>query len=112
MESAEPPAQALHDADGSSKEQRKTMTAIARELFGLHLGHRDQGRSGLQATNGGMTRTERTKAKTFQIRKKQKTNQPMNNVIQFEDRVSRSRSKHEGEILRFPMRQAQPDSRC
>src|SRR6185437_6621177 len=26
-----------------------------------------------------------------------KTNQPMNNAIQLEDRVSRSRSKHEGE---------------
>jgi hypothetical protein len=44
-----------------------------------------------------MKGTERTKAKTFQIRKKQKTNQPMNNVIQIEDRVSRRRSKHEGE---------------
>jgi hypothetical protein len=51
----------------------------------------------VQATNGGMTRAERTKAKTFQIRKRQKTNQPMNNVIQIEDRISRSRSKHEGE---------------
>jgi len=54
------------------KEQRKTMTAIARETVGLYLGHRDQGRSGLQATNDGMKGTERTKAKTFQIRKKQK----------------------------------------
>jgi hypothetical protein len=44
-----------------------------------------------------MKGTERTKAKTFQIRKKQKTNQSMNNVIQIEDRVSRRRSKHEGE---------------
>src|ERR1017187_6382733 len=31
------------------------------------------------------------------LKEKAKTNQPMNNVIQFEDRVSRSRSKHEGE---------------
>src|SRR5580698_6525189 len=30
-------------------------------------------------------------------KKKTKTNQLMNNVIQLEDRVSRSRSKHEGE---------------
>jgi hypothetical protein len=44
-----------------------------------------------------MTGTERTKAKTFQIRKKAKTIQLMNNVIQIEDRVSRSQSKHEGE---------------
>jgi hypothetical protein len=35
-----------------------------------------------------MTETERTKAKT---------NRPMNSVIQIEDRISRSRSKHEGE---------------
>ncbi len=32
-------------------------------------------------------------------------------AIQLEDRVSRSRSKHEGESSFFPMRQALPDSR-
>jgi hypothetical protein len=36
-----------------------------------------------------MKGTERTKAKTFQNKEKAKTNQPMNNVIQIEDRVSR-----------------------
>ena len=81
----------------AGKDQRKTMTAIARELLGFIWAIANQGRSCVQATNGGMTRAERTKAKTFQIRKRQKTNQPMNNVIQIEDRVSRSRSKHEGE---------------
>ena len=38
-----------------------------------------------------------TSSKDFPNKEKAKTNQPMNNVIQFEDRVSRSRSKHEGE---------------
>jgi hypothetical protein len=32
-------------------------------------------------------------------------------AIQLEDRVRRSRSKHEGESSFVPMRQAQPDSR-
>ena len=44
-----------------------------------------------------MTRTEKTKAKNFPKKEKARTIQAMNNVIQFEDRVSRSRSKHEGE---------------
>jgi hypothetical protein len=37
---------------------------------------------------------EKTKPKTFQIGKKEQT---LNQAIQFEDRVSRSRGKHEGE---------------
>jgi hypothetical protein len=41
--------------------------------------------------------SQQAKAKTFQIGKKQKTLLRMNNIIQFEDKVSRSRSKHEGE---------------
>jgi hypothetical protein len=44
-----------------------------------------------------MTETEKTKTKTFPKRKKQKRSKPMNNGVQFEDRASRSRSKHEGE---------------
>jgi hypothetical protein len=44
-----------------------------------------------------MRGTERTKAKNFPNKEKAKTNRTMNNVIQLEDRVSRSRSKHEGE---------------
>ena len=39
----------------------------------------------------------KNKSKTFPNKEKAKTNQPMNNAIQLEDRVSRSRSKHEGE---------------
>ena len=39
----------------------------------------------------------KNKSKDFPNKEKAKTNQPMNNVIQIEDRVSRSRSKHEGE---------------
>jgi hypothetical protein len=41
-----------------------------------------------------VTRTEKTKLSN---KEKAKTIQPMSNVIQLEDRVSRSRSKHEGE---------------
>jgi hypothetical protein len=44
-----------------------------------------------------MTGTERTKAKNFPNKENTKTDQSMNNAIQFEDRVSGSRSKHEGE---------------
>jgi hypothetical protein len=43
-----------------------------------------------------MTGTK-SKNKNFPNKEKAKTDQPMNNAIQFEDRVSRSRSKHEGE---------------
>ena len=97
MESAESPAQALHDPDGLRQGAEKDHDGDRTRTVGLYLGHRDQGRSGLQATNGGMKGTERTKAKDFPNKEKAKTNQPMNNVIQIEDRVSRSRSKHEGE---------------
>ena len=73
MESAEPSAQALHDADGSRQGTEKDHDGGRTRTVGLYLGHRDQGRSdGLQTTNGGMREIERTKAKTFQIRKKQK----------------------------------------
>jgi hypothetical protein len=44
-----------------------------------------------------MRGTERTKSKNFPNKEKAKTIQSMNNALQFEDRVSRSRSKHEGE---------------
>ncbi len=64
--------QALHNADGSRQGAEKDHDGDRTRTVGLYLGHRDQGRSGLQATNGGMKETERTKAKTFQIRKKQK----------------------------------------
>src|ERR1700691_594068 len=39
----------------------------------------------------------KNKSKDFPNKEKAKTIQPMNNALQFEDRVSRSRSKHEGE---------------
>src|ERR1700691_6373575 len=72
MESTEPPAQALHDADGSRQGGEKDHDGSRTRAVGLHLGHRDQRRSVVQTTTGGMRGTERTKAKTFQIRKKQK----------------------------------------
>jgi hypothetical protein len=49
---------------------------------------------------------EKQKQKPFLKRKKQKHRQSMKCAIQFEDKVSRSRSKHEGESSSFPMRQA------
>ncbi len=44
-----------------------------------------------------MTGTEKNKSKNFPNKKKTKTDQAMNNATQFKDRVSGSRSKHEGE---------------
>jgi transposase-like protein len=73
MEGAEPPAQALHEVDHGRQGSEEDHDGSRTRTAGLHLGHRNQGRSGgLQATNGGITGTERTKAKTFQIRKKQR----------------------------------------
>src|SRR5258708_6293741 len=63
MESAESSAQALYDADGSRQGAEKDHDGDRTRTVGLYLGHRDQGRSGLQATNGGMKGTERTNAK-------------------------------------------------
>jgi transcription elongation factor GreB len=81
---------------GGGKDQRKIMTAVGRELLGFiwAIGIKAEAQ---QATNGGLTKNRKTKAKTFQIMEKAKTNQPMNSIAQFEDRASRSRSKHEGE---------------
>ena len=45
MESAEPPAQALHEADGSRQGAEKDHDGDRTRTVGLHLGHRDQGRS-------------------------------------------------------------------
>ncbi len=61
MESAESPAQALHEADGSRQGSEKDHDRGRTRTVGLHLGHRDQGRSGLQATNGGMTEPKEQK---------------------------------------------------
>jgi hypothetical protein len=48
------------------------------------------------ATTGSITGTEREKAKAFQL-KKNKNKSAMNTIINFEDMVSCSRSKREGE---------------
>ena len=97
MEGAESAAQALHGADGAGKEQRKTMTAIGRRMHGFiwAIGIKAEGRP---ASNKGRHDEKRkNKNKNFPNKEKTKTEQPTNSVIQFEDRVSRSRSKHEGE---------------
>ena len=97
MESAEPSAQALHDADGSRQGAEKDHDGGRTRTVGLHLGHRDQGRSGRANNKWRHDGNRKNKSKDFPNKEKAKTNQPMNNVIQLEDRVSRSRSKHEGE---------------
>jgi hypothetical protein len=51
----------------------------------------------MHATNGRITGTERKKSKSFPNREKTRTIRAMNSIIQFEDKVSRSRSKREGE---------------
>ena len=79
------------------KEQRKTMTAIARELLGFiwAIGIKAEA---LPANNKWRHDEKRkNKTKNSPNKEKAKTHQPMNDVIQLEDRVSRSRSKHEGE---------------
>jgi hypothetical protein len=58
MESAEPSAQVLYAADGAREIIEKDHDRSGTRIVGLHLGHRDQGRSVMQATNGGMTITK------------------------------------------------------
>jgi hypothetical protein len=50
------------------------MTVIARELLGFIWAIGIKAEAACKQQNGGMARTERTKAKTFQRRKKQKPN--------------------------------------
>jgi transposase len=74
------------------------------------LGHRGQGRGGFHAAESGMTRTAKTKAKTFQIRKNKDKNTdeqryPIRGQSQPQPEQARRR------ILGGHLRQAQPDSR-
>ncbi len=73
------------------------MTAVARELLGFiwAIGIKAEARPASNKWRHDENR--KNKSKDFPNKEKAKTNQPMNNVIQLEDRVSRSRSKHEGE---------------
>ena len=61
MESTEPSAQALHGADGARQRTEKDHDGSGTRIVGLHLGHWDQSRSVLEATNGGMTITKEQK---------------------------------------------------
>ncbi len=61
MESTEPSAQTLHGADGARQRTEKDHDGSGTRIVGLHLGHRDQSRSVMQATNGGMTITKEQK---------------------------------------------------
>ncbi len=76
------------------KEQRKTMTAVARELLGFiwPSGSRPKRPANNNWRHEG---NRKNKGKNFPNKEKAKTIQPMNNALQFEDRVSRSRSQHE-----------------
>ncbi len=49
MEGAESPAQALHEADGGRQGSEKDHDRSRTRTAGLHLGHRNQGRSGLHS---------------------------------------------------------------
>jgi hypothetical protein len=55
----------------AGKEQRKIITAIGRELLGFIWAIGIKAEAAPHATNCSMTRTEHTKAKAFQIMKKQ-----------------------------------------
>lgn len=70
---------------------RKVMVAIGRELLGFiwAIGVKAE-----QACQQSLA-ARKTKAKTFPTREKTK---PLNDAIQLEDKVSRSRSKHEGKL--------------
>jgi hypothetical protein len=57
-----------------------------------------------------MTKPEKRETKALQ-QGKDKDRPTDEQTIQFEDRVSRSRSKHEGESSGVSLRQAQPNSR-
>jgi hypothetical protein len=93
------------------KEQRKTMTAVARELLGFLFFRYPSCRHLLLAAGFGLDPDGPDKSKNFPNKEKAKTNQPMNNVIQFEDRGQPQPEQAQRRILGFPMRQAQPDSR-
>ena len=61
MESTEPSAQRYMALMARGKEQRKTMTAVARELLGFIWAIGIKAEACLQATNGGMTITKEQK---------------------------------------------------
>ena len=104
MEGAESPVQALPETDhgrqGSEEGYNRSRTRTAR----IHMGDRHQGRGDFNTTKCCM----KTKAKTFPTREKAKT---LNNAIQLEDKVSCSRSKHEGEPSTGRLRQAYGQTR-
>jgi hypothetical protein len=79
---------------------------------GLHLGHRDQGGSGSQQQDGGLTKCKnksKAKAKTFQRMKKQKLTNEQQRPIRGQSQQQPEQARRR--ILVFSMRQAQPDSR-
>jgi hypothetical protein len=94
----------------AGKNHRKVMTAIARELLGFTwaIGIKAEAAAGKQQIAAWSGPKEQKQ--NFPNKEKAKTNRPMNNVIQFEDRVSRSRSKARRRTLGGHLRQAQPDS--
>ncbi len=82
------------------------MTAVGRELLGFIWAIGIKAEAVCKQPTGGMTRTERTKAKTFQIRKKQKRIQPMNNVTPTRGQGQPQPEQARRRILGGSMRQA------
>jgi transposase len=72
LEGADPAAEALQEADGGRQGQAEDHHRGGARTAGLRLGHRDQSGNGRQAADGGMTKSNSTKAraKTFPRRKK------------------------------------------
>jgi transposase len=67
LESAEPPTPPLYEADGCRQGPEEDHNGDRTRTHWFYLGHRNQSRScSLQATSGGMTKTEKTKPKAFQ----------------------------------------------
>src|SRR6201993_1357045 len=90
MEGTESPAQALHETDHGRQGSQEDHDGSRTRTAGLYLGDCHQGRANLPTTNCCM----KDKNKNLPNRKKAKT---LNKAIQLEDKVSRSRSSHEGE---------------
>jgi len=84
----------------AGKDQRKVMTAVARELLVSSGPSASRPKRWPASGKWQHNPDPKNKSKNFPKKEKAKTIQPVNNAIQLEDRVSRSRSKHEGESRR------------
>ncbi len=99
LEGATPIAQALHEAVGGRKRSEKDHHRSGTRTAGLHLGHRDQGGSGQQTANGGLTKSnsKSSKSKNFPKNEKAKTLTHEQQQPNSRTEPAAARSKHEGE---------------